>query len=63
MPTMIQRLGAAVRAFAALPEAASLAAANKRIGNILKKSEAQPAASISISTAAVLRADERRAGS
>ena len=32
------RLGA-VRAFAALPEAASLAAANKRIGNILKKSE------------------------
>ncbi|MDC8786512.1 glycine--tRNA ligase subunit beta [Roseateles koreensis] len=40
-----QRLGdvaqrlTAVRAFAALPEAASLAAANKRIGNILKKSE------------------------
>jgi glycyl-tRNA synthetase beta chain len=38
-----QRLGdvpkrlAAVRAFAALPEAAALAAANKRIGNILKK--------------------------
>ncbi|WP_372526383.1 glycine--tRNA ligase subunit beta [Piscinibacter sp.] len=31
---------AAVRAFAALPEAASLAAANKRVGNILKKSEA-----------------------
>ena len=31
---------AAVRAFAALPEAASLAAANKRIGNILKKSDA-----------------------
>jgi glycyl-tRNA synthetase beta chain len=30
---------AAVRAFAALPESASLAAANKRIGNILKKSE------------------------
>jgi glycyl-tRNA synthetase beta chain len=28
---------AAVRAFAALPEAAALAAANKRIGNILKK--------------------------
>jgi glycyl-tRNA synthetase beta chain len=33
---------AAVRAFSALPESASLAAANKRIGNILKKSE-QPA--------------------
>ena len=30
---------AAVRAFAALPESASLAAANKRIHNILKKSE------------------------
>jgi glycyl-tRNA synthetase beta chain len=28
-----------VRAFAALPEAESLAAANKRVGNILKKSE------------------------
>ncbi len=40
-----QRLGdipkrlAAVRAFAAMPEAASLAAANKRVGNILKKVE------------------------
>lgn len=40
-----QRLGdvakrlAAVRAFAALPEAPALAAANKRIGNILKKAE------------------------
>jgi glycyl-tRNA synthetase beta chain len=40
-----QRLGdipkrlAAVRAFAALPEAASLAAANKRVGNILKKAD------------------------
>jgi glycyl-tRNA synthetase beta chain len=29
----------AVRAFAALPEAAALAAANKRVGNILKKVE------------------------
>jgi len=29
----------AVRAFAAMPEAASLAAANKRVGNILKKSD------------------------
>ncbi|MBK1711762.1 glycine--tRNA ligase subunit beta [Rubrivivax gelatinosus] len=33
-----QRL-AAVRAFAALPEAPALAAANKRVGNILKKSD------------------------
>jgi glycyl-tRNA synthetase beta chain len=37
---------AAVRAFAALPESASLAAANKRIANILKKSDAQPAATV-----------------
>jgi glycyl-tRNA synthetase beta chain len=43
-----QRLGdvtrrlAAVRAFAALPEAQALAAANKRIGNILKKAEGGP---------------------
>jgi glycyl-tRNA synthetase beta chain len=41
-----QRLGdiprrlSAVRAFAALPEAPALAAANKRIGNILKKADA-----------------------
>ena len=47
-----QRLGdipkrlAAVRAFAALPEAASLAAANKRVGNILKKADGAVAASI-----------------
>ncbi|AMM25203.1 glycine--tRNA ligase subunit beta [Variovorax sp. PAMC 28711] len=33
----VPKLLAAVRAFAALPEAAALAAANKRIGNILKK--------------------------
>ena len=37
---------AAVKAFAALPESASLAAANKRINNILKKSDAQPGAHI-----------------
>jgi glycyl-tRNA synthetase beta chain len=48
-----QRLGevpkrlAAVRAFAALPEAAALAAANKRVGNILKKAEGQAQESIS----------------
>ena len=40
-----QRL-AAVRAFAALPEAASLAAANKRVGNILKKADASLAAAV-----------------
>ena len=37
--TIPKRL-AAVRAFAALPEAPALAAANKRIGNILKKTDA-----------------------
>jgi glycyl-tRNA synthetase beta chain len=37
---------AAVRVFAALPEAAALAAANKRVGNILKKSEAAPAGTV-----------------
>ena len=48
-----QRLGdipkrlAAVRSFAALPEAASLAAANKRVGNILKKADGTVAASVS----------------
>jgi glycyl-tRNA synthetase beta chain len=47
-----QRLGdipkrlAAVRAFAALPESASLAAANKRVGNILKKAEGAVAAKV-----------------
>jgi glycyl-tRNA synthetase beta chain len=34
---------AAVRAFATLPESAALAAANKRVGNILKKADADPA--------------------
>jgi glycyl-tRNA synthetase beta chain len=42
---------AAVRAFAALPEAASLAAANKRVGNILKKSEGATADISSVDTA------------
>jgi glycyl-tRNA synthetase beta chain len=37
---------AAVRAFAALPEAPALAAANKRVGNILKKSEEAGFASV-----------------
>jgi glycyl-tRNA synthetase beta chain len=35
----VPRQLAAVRAFAALPEAPALASANKRVGNILKKSE------------------------
>ncbi len=42
----IPRRLAAVRSFAALPEAASLAAANKRVGNILKKSDAGGVAAV-----------------
>ena len=42
----IPRRLAAVRAFAALPEAAALAAANKRVGNILRKSDAAPASAL-----------------
>ena len=52
-----QRL-AAVRAFAALPEAAALAAANKRIGNILKKSEVPAGASVST---ALLKDEQEKA--
>ena len=37
---------AAVRAFAALPEAPALTAANKRVGNILKKSEGAPVTAV-----------------
>ncbi|MCY1537025.1 Glycine--tRNA ligase beta subunit [compost metagenome] len=50
-----QRLGevakrlAAVRAFAALPEAPALAAANKRIANILKKAEGEGTAAVNAS--------------
>jgi glycyl-tRNA synthetase beta chain len=47
---------AAVRAFAALPEAISLAAANKRVGNILKKSEG--AISDTVDTGLLQEADE-----
>ncbi|MFZ6675132.1 glycine--tRNA ligase subunit beta [Undibacterium sp. Xuan67W] len=43
LDNIVERLQA-VQAFAALPESASLAAANKRITNILKKSEATPGA-------------------
>jgi glycyl-tRNA synthetase beta chain len=42
----VPRRLAAVRAFAALPEAASLAAANKRVGNILKKAEGEVQATV-----------------
>jgi len=38
---LVEKQLAAVRAFAALPESPALAAANKRVGNILKKAEAE----------------------
>jgi glycyl-tRNA synthetase beta chain len=47
---------AAVRAFSQLPEAQSLAAANKRIGNILKKA---PAAAVAIDPALLFEPAER----
>ena len=49
---------AAVRAFAALPEAPALAAANKRVANILKKSEAPSGAAVD----AALLAEPAEAG-
>ncbi len=52
-----QRL-AAVRAFAQLPEAPALAAANKRVGNILKKSETTVEAEVN---PALLQVDEEKA--
>ncbi len=42
----VQKRLEAVRAFAALPEAQALAAANKRVGNILKKSDAPVSAKV-----------------
>ena len=48
----------AVAAFRSLPEAESLAAANKRIANILKKSAAEAAASVDVS---LLQVDAERA--
>ncbi|MFZ7337174.1 glycine--tRNA ligase subunit beta [Comamonas jiangduensis] len=42
----VQKRLEAVRVFAALPEAQALAAANKRVGNILKKSESEVSAQV-----------------
>jgi glycyl-tRNA synthetase beta chain len=44
--TLVPKQLNAVRAFAALPESESLAAANKRVGNILKKSEGEVGATV-----------------
>jgi glycyl-tRNA synthetase beta chain len=46
VPDFAKRL-AAIAEFAKLPESSALAAANKRIGNILKKSGSEAAASVS----------------
>ena len=54
----IPRRLAAVRAFAALPEAQALAAANKRVGNILRKSDAGAPGEVD---AALLRESAERA--
>jgi glycyl-tRNA synthetase beta chain len=54
----IPRRLAAVRAFVALPEAAPLAAANKRVGNILKKSELAPASLSTVNPALLGEAAE-----
>lgn len=59
-PTRIDRVPArldAVRAFLALPEALALAAANKRIGNILKKAEG----SFAVADPALLQEDAEKA--
>jgi glycyl-tRNA synthetase beta chain len=50
---------AAVRAFADLPEAASLAAANKRVANILKQAEAKGESFIDAQTQAMTEPAER----
>jgi glycyl-tRNA synthetase beta chain len=53
-----------VRAFAALPEAPALAAANKRVGNILKKAEGRAGRRVNASAAAgaIRSRPGRRAG-
>ncbi len=51
---------AAVRAFATLPEAAALAAANKRIGNILKKADEQATTLAQVNTALFHEEAERQ---
>ena len=56
----IPRRLAAVRAFAAMPESASLAAANKRVANILKKSEsAAGQAQVAVDPARLVEPAER----
>jgi glycyl-tRNA synthetase beta chain len=53
LSSIAQRL-AAVRAFAAMPESAALASANKRVGNILKKSENAVLVQVQVSALAEL---------
>jgi glycyl-tRNA synthetase beta chain len=61
-PTRLDTLPAileAVHAFRALPEAEALAAANKRIGNILRKSTPASAGETAIDPSLLLEAEER----
>ncbi len=61
-PGRIDRIAArmaAVRAFMQLPEAASLAAANKRIANLLRKSAAGAATAAAVDAALLLEPAER----
>ncbi|HQY38602.1 MAG TPA: glycine--tRNA ligase subunit beta [Giesbergeria sp.] len=48
---LVEKQLAAVRAFAALPESPALAAANKRVGNILKKAELEGAVDAHVNAA------------
>ncbi len=56
---LVEKQLAAVRAFAALPEAPALAAANKRVGNILKKAEAEGAVDAHVNAALLQEQAER----
>ncbi|HNI36903.1 MAG TPA: DALR anticodon-binding domain-containing protein, partial [Pseudomonadales bacterium] len=59
VPLDIQQRALAVHHFAQLPEAASLAAANKRVSNILSKSAVEMTASSAVDTALLQEAAEK----
>jgi glycyl-tRNA synthetase beta chain len=62
VPLDIQQRVLAVHHFTQLPEAASLAAANKRVSNILNKSAADVAVSSTVDTALLQEAAEKTLG-
>jgi glycyl-tRNA synthetase beta chain len=59
VPLDIQQRALAVHHFAQLPEAASLAAANKRVSNILSKSAVEMTVPSAVDTALLQEADEK----